>query len=125
MTTGPSDQINCDLLQRAKIVTRQLIAASLAAPASALAQPLAGHPLVGRQTATALCAPCHQTGKPAMTAPSFVDVANFPSTTALSLRVFLRSSHTEMPNLIISNSETDDLIAYIINLKQPSAPKRP
>jgi hypothetical protein len=39
--------------------------------------------------------------------------------------VFLRSSHKEMPNLIISNSETDDLIAYNINLKQPSAPKRP
>jgi hypothetical protein len=46
-------------------------------------------------------------------------------TTTLSSRVFLRSSHKEMPNLIISNSETDDLIAYIINLKQPSAPKRP
>jgi hypothetical protein len=38
---------------------------------------------------------------------------------------FLRLSHKEMPNLIISDSETDDLIAYMINLKQPSAPTRP
>jgi hypothetical protein len=54
-----------------------------------------------------------------------VDVANMPSTTALSLRVFLRSNHNKMPNLMISNAETSDLIAYILNLKQPSAPKRP
>jgi hypothetical protein len=29
-----------------------------------------------------------------------------------------------MPNLIIPDSDTDDLIAYILNLKQPSAPNR-
>jgi len=53
-----------------------------------------------------------------------VDVANMPSTTALSLRVFLRSNHNAMPNLIIPDSETDDLIAYILNLRQPPAPDR-
>ena len=47
-----------------------------------------------------------------------------PSTTALSLKVFLRSNHNEMPNLIIPDSETDDLIAYILSLKQPAAPNR-
>ena len=36
--------------------------------------------------------------------------------------VFLRSNHKEMPNLIISNSDTDDLIAYILSLKEPFAP---
>ena len=41
------------------------------------------------------------------------------------MKVFLRTSHNEMPNLIISNSDTDDLIAYILDLKEPSAPKRP
>ena len=44
-----------------------------------------------------------------------------PSTTALSLMVFLRSNHQAMPNLII---DTDDLIAYILALKQPSARDR-
>ena len=57
-------------------------------------------------------------------APSFLDVANMPSTTALSLKVFLRTSHKEMPNLIISETDTDDLIAYILNLKEPSTRKR-
>jgi hypothetical protein len=70
--------------------------------------------------------PCHQTGETRHDGPpSFVDVANLHSTKTLSSRVFLRLSHKEMPNLIISDSKTDDLIAYIINLKQPSAPKRP
>jgi len=47
-----------------------------------------------------------------------------PSTTALSLKVFLRSSHNKMPNLIISDPDTDDLIAYILSLKEPFAPIR-
>jgi hypothetical protein len=76
-------------------------------------------PLIGRQTATALCAPCHQIGETRHDGPpSFVDVANMTSTTDLSLKVFLRSNHKEMSNLIISNSETDNLIAYILNLRQ-------
>ena len=58
-------------------------------------------------------------------APTFLDVANMASTTALSLKVFLRTSHKEMPNLLISETDSDDLIAYILSLKEPSAPKRP
>ena len=94
-------------------------------PFSATAQSAEGNPLIGRQTATTLCVPCHQTGGTRRDGPpSFVDVANMPSTTALSLKVFLRSNHNAMPNLIIPDSETDDLIAYILNLRQPPAPDR-
>lgn len=85
----------------------------------------AGNPVIGRQTAAVLCVPCHRIGETRQGgAPNFVDVANMPSTTALSLKVFLRSNHNEMPNLIIPDSETDDLIAYILSLKQPAAPGR-
>ncbi len=92
---------------------------------SATAQSAEGNPLIGRQTAAVLCVPCHQIGETRQGGPpSFVDVANMPSTTALSLKVFLRSNHNEMPNLIIPDAETDDLIAYILSLKQPPAPNR-
>ena len=92
---------------------------------SATAQSVGGNPLIGRQTATTLCVPCHQIGETHRDGPpSFVDIANMRSTTALSLKVFLRSNHQGMPNLIIPDSETDDLIAYILNLKQPSARDR-
>lgn len=100
-----------------------LIILMLTLPISATAQSVRGNPLIGRQTAMTLCVPCHQIGH-GDGAPSFADVANMPSTTALSLRVFLRSNHKGMPNLIIADSDTDDLIAYILNLKQPSAPNR-
>jgi mono/diheme cytochrome c family protein len=114
-----------EFVHRSNIVSRLLIAVSLAVPASALAQPLEGNPLIGRQTAMALCAPCHLIGETRkdVGAPSFVDVANMRSTTALSLRVFLRSNHNGMPNLMISDAETSDLIAYILALKEPPASK--
>lgn len=118
--------MNIESVHRASIVSRLVIAALLAVPVSAFAQQLEGNPLTGRQTAAVLCAPCHLVGGTRNDGPpSFVDVANMPSTTALSLRVFLRSNHKEMPNLMVSDSETSDLIAYILNLKQSSAPKRP
>ena len=49
--------------------------------------------------------------------PSFQSVANMSSTTGLSLNVFFRSNHKNMPNLIFSKSESDDIIAYILSLK--------
>ena len=86
-----------------------LVVAALTVPVCAPAQPLAGNPASGRQIATTVCAACHQVvvggNASAVGAPSFVDVANMPSTTALSLKVFLRSSHKKMPNFIISESE--------------------
>jgi mono/diheme cytochrome c family protein len=104
------------------MVRLALIVLMLTVPAgSATAQSGGGNPLIGRQTAATLCAPCHE---PGYSAPSFVDIANMPSTTALSLKVFLRSNHGRMPNLIIPDAETDDLIAYILNLKRLPAPAR-
>jgi mono/diheme cytochrome c family protein len=115
----------CDLLARAAVAACFLIA-ELAVPVSARAQPFAGNPSSGRQVATTICGSCHQVigGKGRDGPPSFVDVASIPSTTALSLKVFLRSNHKEMPDLIISAADTDDLIAYILSLKEQFAPIR-
>ena len=41
-----------------------------------------------------------------------------PSTTELSLKVFLRSSHKSMPNFILQPEETDDIVAYILSLRR-------
>jgi len=115
MRFGPTDE-------DAAVARLTLIMLMLALPLPATAASV-GNPLTGRETAAALCAPCHQVGQTDRhDAPSLVDVANMPSTTALSLKVFLRSNHRGMPNLIIPDAETDDLIAYILNLKPPAAP---
>jgi cytochrome c len=51
-------------------------------------------------------------------APDFAAIANQPSTTALSLMVFLQTSHKSMPNLVIAPGEADDLVNYILSLKR-------
>jgi hypothetical protein len=97
-----------DFVHRSNMVSRLLIAASWAVPASALAQPLEGNPLDGPSNGDGPSRPWPLV-KPAMTARR-VDVANMTSTTALSLKVFLRSNDKEMSDLIVSNSETDNLM---------------
>ena len=97
-------------------------AAILTALSPALAQPIEGDPAAGRQTATKLCSSCHQVLPIFLPdkadAPSFQSIADLPSTTGISLYVFLHSNHRNMPNLILSSAEANDLIAYILSLKK-------
>jgi len=97
-------------------------AAALAASLSiASAQDLRGNVASGRDLSGHWCGNCHQIDGGPQARPgvsTFAQVARLPSTTALSLRVFLRSSHADMPNIQMSDADADDLIAYILTLKQ-------
>lgn len=89
--------------------------------AAAQGQDLVGDVAAGRRLVAAWCSECHALASGAAAGkngPDLTAIANLPSTTALSLRVFLQSSHPSMPNLIIGRAETDDLIAYILSLKR-------
>ena len=75
----------------------------------------------GHRLAEAWCETCHAV-KPHMAgmsdqAPSFEAIANRHGTTALSLKVFLNTSHQNMPNLVISPDQADALASYILSLK--------
>lgn len=74
----------------------------------------------GRKIAQNVCAKCHDVGigapAPGREGPPFTEIAKMPSTTELSLKVFLRSSHKNMPNLILSADEIDALSHYILEL---------
>jgi cytochrome c len=79
----------------------------------------------GHRLAEAWCKDCHAieattagTTGAANAAPPFTAIANQPSTTELSLKVFLRSSHRSMPNLVITPDQADDLVNYILSLKR-------
>lgn len=80
-----------------------------------------GDARAGRQVATSLCIQCHQidgaTGDPARVPPGFRVIADTPSLTALSLRVFLQTPHGDMPRYQLTATETDDIIAYIQSLR--------
>ena len=75
----------------------------------------------GRRLAQAWCETCHIIGPHVLEMqaepPSFQTVANQPGITTLALKVFLRTSHQEMPNLIITPEQADALASYILSLK--------
>lgn len=79
-------------------------------------QAKAGHVL-----AETLCVTCHRVGAndrdSARTPPDFGAVADMPSMTEVSLRVFLRTPHGDMPRYQFSPSEMGDLIAYLQSLR--------
>ena len=75
----------------------------------------------GHRLASAWCESCHAVrphvlempGEP----PSFQAIANQPGMTPLALKVFLRTSHKEMPNIVIAPDQADALANYILSLK--------
>ena len=103
---------------RQRIFVSVLIA-TLALSSAAFAQ--SGERAVGRRIATELCGDCHEVRPPFPAfyryPPTFEEIAKRPSTTRLALKVFLQSNHTIMPNFIVSKSDADDIIAYILSLK--------
>lgn len=93
----------------------------IAVPAHAQ-EVLPGDPWAGRVFVRENRSDCHDVEREwnelaASYGPAFVDVAAAPGTTAIRLRVFLRSSHIEMPNFILTEHEVDDVISYILTLR--------
>lgn len=78
--------------------------------------------LAGHRLAEVWCKECHEIEGSAIRtenpAPAFTRIANLPSTTELSLKVFLRSNHRSMPNFIIQPSDADEIAQYILSLKR-------
>jgi cytochrome c len=75
----------------------------------------------GHRLAEAWCKPCHAI-EPHMAgmsdqAPNFEAIANRHGTAALSLKVFLKTTHANMPNLVIAPDQADALANYILSLK--------
>ena len=75
----------------------------------------------GHRLAEAWCKPCHAI-EPHMAgisnqAPSFEAIANRHGTTALSLKVFLKTVHQDMPDLVIAPDQAEALANYILSLK--------
>ncbi|ATQ69247.1 MULTISPECIES: c-type cytochrome [Methylosinus] len=103
-----------------KTIRAVLLLAALAGATTAPAQ--TADPTAGRRLAASLCVECHRidADTPARDAeskaPSFVELARMPSTNELAIKVFLRTSHAKMPNLILTADETDSIAAYIVGL---------
>ncbi len=70
------------------------------------------------------CAKCHAVERrdvfsPTMIAPTFSSIANTPGMNERALVVWLQSSdHSTMPNLILAQQDLDDMVAYIVSLRE-------
>jgi mono/diheme cytochrome c family protein len=81
-----------------------------------------GDPSEGRQLATAWCSSCHQVDPQAQrlatdAVPSFQAIAAMPSTTSMSIRAFLSTTHDVMPNFRLTDPQIEDVGAYILSLR--------
>jgi len=98
------------------------LAALVALTLPVLGQERAGDVVAGNRLAKTLCSDCHQVDAddPLLPtgAPPLADVAALTSTTALSLRVFLKSNHETMPNYQLSTDQIDRLVEFILSLKR-------
>jgi len=84
--------------------------------------PAADSVAAGHRLAEAWCKTCHRIDASAArtesVAPDFVALASLPSTTELSLKVFLQSNHRSMPNLMLTPDQSGDIVNYILSLKR-------
>jgi mono/diheme cytochrome c family protein len=81
-----------------------------------------GNAATGAVYAKEVCAQCHaidRTGtSPEPTAPPFREVANTPGMTGTALRVWLSTSHPTMPNIVLERHDMENVIAFILSLKE-------
>ena len=86
-----------------------------------LAQEAKGNAAAGKNVAQVLCSDCHQVAserKPRPDVPGFAEIAKLPSTTALSIQVFLLSEHLRMSPYHPTRDQVDNVIAFILSLKK-------
>ncbi len=104
-------------MTRSRFLPLLILLAGASLPALAQTQP------EGQKIAEASCGACHQiygdrtSAASANSGPSFQAISRMPSTTQLSIKVFLQTPHANMPNLILSREEMDALASYIVSLK--------
>jgi mono/diheme cytochrome c family protein len=89
---------------------------------SAAAQEL-GSTSAGKDYAQRVCAACHDIEKDDVAlftdVPSFQEIADTQGMSPRALRVWLQTSHPNMPDIIIPADDMDNVIAYIMSLKTP------
>lgn len=85
----------------------------------------AGNKEAGRAFALAICSVCHVVSpdqaspRQFTTAPDFQSIANTRGMSDVALREFLSGTHPTMPNMHLTETQIDDVTAFILNLRKP------
>jgi len=84
------------------------------------ADPMTGDPARGLAYARAVCTDCHivepsQERVIFIHSLSFAQIAADARMTEMGIRAFLQTTHTLMPDFVLTRQQTDDLVAYILS----------
>ncbi|MEM8587953.1 MAG: cytochrome c [Pseudomonadota bacterium] len=112
-----------------RILQTGIVAASLTGVAPASVAQISGDPEAGQTVAVQQCAQCHAVlpGEGVLVNPdplpfdgagalAFEDIANTPGVTAMALSAWMTSIHPTMPQILLSEDDLNDVIAYILSL---------
>ncbi|HEX9464979.1 MAG TPA: c-type cytochrome [Alphaproteobacteria bacterium] len=107
------------------VLIAHAVLAAVGSADPARAQMPRGDPEAGRVLAQHKCAGCHaiadgQRLRPAAGVPTFSDIAR-KSTSDISLRAFSHPPHPA-PDVALRRRQVDDLVSYILNLRQQLKP---
>jgi mono/diheme cytochrome c family protein len=122
MTIETPAKIGALLRPRSRRILPLLALIAILWPAAAASQS-AGDPKKGLAYAERTCSDCHAVGllgvvSPRPEATPFVVIARVPGINERALAVFLQTPHSNMPNLIVTGEDRENLIAYIMSLKK-------
>jgi cytochrome c2 len=100
------------------------LAMALSSGAALAAEP--GDPARGLSYAKKFCSKCHgveakDVSSPNPDAPTFKEYANRLIPAATALAIWLQSPHPTMPELVVPLDDREDVIAYIVSLKDSAA----
>lgn len=103
----------------ARIMLTGMVILATAGPAVAQQT---GDPATGATLARTWCSGCHvvdpRESRESDALPTFAAIAARPSATAMSLHAFLEMPHGRMPDLKLSGQQINDVVAYILTLRQ-------
>ncbi|HEY0837052.1 MAG TPA: c-type cytochrome [Azospirillum sp.] len=106
----------------ARTASGLIVAALFAATPALAATDGPGRPGYGKTLAREMCGDCHvvapgqsRGGDPL--APDLVERVQDTGVTELALRAYLQTSHPVMPNVRLTPDQTDDIVAYLLSLK--------
>ena len=104
-------------------MVRFIITVMIWATASSAQAQQVGSAQQGLRLAREACAQCHVVDKVAgrstnADAPTFEAIAKTRGLTSAALAAALQTSHRTMPNIVIKGDDADNIIAYILSLKE-------
>ena len=104
-------------------VKRSILVAMIWATAGSAQAQQVGDAAQGLRLAHEACAECHLVVKsegksPNPDAPTFEEIATTPGMTGLALAVALQTSHRTMPNIVIKGEDAQNVISYLLSLKE-------